>query len=73
LNKKVLSIPIQKHYEQECNAAALKLLGVPVLSKVGDNFHIEIENWLNGKITYPKIVANDIPKTLQYLFDTYND
>jgi uncharacterized protein (TIGR00661 family) len=73
LNKKVLSIPIQKHYEQECHAAALKLLGVPVLSKVGDNFHIEIENWLNGKIEYPKIEANDIPKTLQYLFDTYND
>jgi uncharacterized protein (TIGR00661 family) len=73
LNKKVLSIPIQKHYEQECNAAALKLLGVPVLSKVGNNFHVEIENWLNGKIEYPKIGANDIPKTLQYLFDTYND
>ena len=73
LNKKVLSIPIQKHYEQECNAAALKLLGVPVLSKVGDNFQVEIENWLNAKITYPKIEANDIPKTLQYLFDTYND
>jgi uncharacterized protein (TIGR00661 family) len=73
LNKKVLSIPIQNHYEQECNAAALKLLGVPVLSKVGDNFNIEIENWLNGKIIYPKIEANDIPKTLQYLFDTYND
>ena len=73
LNKKVLSIPIQKHYEQECNAAALKLLGVPVLSKVGDNFHIEIENWLNGKIKKKKIVANNIPKTLQYLFDTYND
>ena len=73
LNKKVLSIPIQNHYEQECNAAALKLLGVPVLSKVGDHFHVEIENWLNGKIVYPKIEANDIPKTLQYLFDTYND
>jgi hypothetical protein len=27
----------------------------------------------NQKITYPKIEANDIPKTLQYLFDTYND
>ena len=73
LNKKILSIPIQNHYEQECNAAALKLLGVPVLNKVGDDFHIEIENWLNGKIEYPKIQANDIPKTLQFLFDTYND
>lgn len=73
LNKKILSIPIKNHYEQECNAAALKLLGVPVLNKVGDDFHIEIENWLNGVIQYPKIEANDIPKTLQYLFDTYND
>ena len=73
LNKKILSIPIKNHYEQECNAAALKLLGVPVLNKVGDDFHIEIENWLNGTIQYPKIEANDIPKTLQFLFDTYND
>ena len=73
LNKKILSIPIKNHYEQECNAAALKLLGVPVLTKVSDDFHVEIENWLNGKIDYPKIEANDIPKTLQFLFDTYND
>ena len=73
LNKKILSIPIKNHYEQECNAAALKLLGVPVLNKVGDDFHIEIENWLNATIQYPKIEANDIPKTLQFLFDTYND
>lgn len=73
LNKKIMCIPIQNHYEQECNVAALELLGVPVLSKVGDDFHNEIENWLNAKIQYPKIEANDIPKTLQYLFDTYND
>ncbi len=73
LNKKILSIPIKNHYEQECNAAALKLLGVPVLNKVGDDFHVEIENWLNATIQYPKIEANDIPKTLQFLFDTYND
>jgi uncharacterized protein (TIGR00661 family) len=73
LNKKILSIPIKNHYEQECNVAALKLLGVPVLNRVGGDFHIEIENWLNGKIVYPKIEANDIPKTLQFLFDTYND
>jgi uncharacterized protein (TIGR00661 family) len=24
MNKKLLSIPIMRHYEQECNAAALK-------------------------------------------------
>jgi uncharacterized protein (TIGR00661 family) len=72
LGKKVLSIPIRKHYEQECNAAALKKMGVPVAYEVGDDFDSIIENWMNKKIIYPKIKANNIPETLQYLFDTYN-
>jgi uncharacterized protein (TIGR00661 family) len=73
LKKKVLSIPIKNHYEQECNAAALKQLGVPVVYSVDKNFHLVIENWLNSNILYPEIQANNIPETLEYLFDTYND
>jgi uncharacterized protein (TIGR00661 family) len=73
LGKKILSIPIRKHYEQECNAAALKKLGVPVLYEVGNDFDLIIDNWLNSPIQYPKMQANNIPETLQYLFDTYND
>jgi uncharacterized protein (TIGR00661 family) len=73
LEKKILSIPIRKHYEQECNAAALKKLGVPVVYDVGDDFDLVIENWLDMKIKYPTIKANNIPETLQFLFDTYND
>lgn len=73
LKKKVLSIPIKKHYEQECNAAALKQLGVPVVYSVDNDFHLVIENWLNSNILYPEIQANNIPETLEYLFDTYND
>jgi uncharacterized protein (TIGR00661 family) len=72
LGKKILSIPIRNHYEQECNAAALKKMGVPVVYEVGDNFDLVIENWLNSTIIYPKIQANNIPETLQFLFDTYN-
>ena len=72
LNKKLLCIPILSHYEQECNAAALKKMGVPVVYEVGDNFEEIIENWLNASIIYPKMQANNIPETLQYLFDTYN-
>jgi uncharacterized protein (TIGR00661 family) len=72
LNKKVLSIPIKNHYEQECNAAALKSLGVPVLQSAGDDFHLDIARWLNQKINYPSITANNIPETLKFLFDTYN-
>ena len=72
LGKKILSIPIRNHYEQECNAAALKKLGVPVVYEVDDYFDLVIENWLASTVIYPKMQANNIPETLQYLFDTYN-
>lgn len=72
LEKKILSIPIRDHYEQECNAAALKKLGVPIVYEVVDDFDAIIENWLNTPTIYPKMKANNIPETLQYLFDTYN-
>ncbi len=72
LKKKVLIIPILNHYEQECNAAALKKLGVPVIYEVGKNFEIIIENWVNTPSITPTIKANNIPETLQFLFDTYN-
>jgi uncharacterized protein (TIGR00661 family) len=73
LGKKILSIPIRKHYEQECNAAALKKLGVPIVYEVGNNFDLIIETWLDSPVKYPTMKANTIPETLQYLFDTYND
>ena len=73
LGKKILSIPIRDHYEQECNAAALNKMGVPVVYEAGDNFDEIIENWLKSIIIYPKMKANNIPETLQYLFDTYNE
>jgi uncharacterized protein (TIGR00661 family) len=73
LEKKVLSIPIRNHYEQECNTAALKKMGVAVVYEVSDNFELIIENWLESGIKYPTIQANYIPDTLQFLFDTYND
>lgn len=72
LRKKVLSIPILNHYEQECNAAALNKLGVQIVYEVGKEFELIIENWLNFKAEIPKIEANNIYDTLEYLFDTYH-
>lgn len=73
LGKKILTIPIRNHYEQECNAAALDKMGVPVVYDAGDDFDIIIESWLNSQIIYPKMEANNINETLQFLFDTYRD
>lgn len=73
LGKKILSIPIKNHYEQECNAAALKNMGVPVVYEVADDFSQVIQNWLNNNIIYPKMAANNISETLQFLFDSYKN
>ncbi|MBX2900802.1 MAG: glycosyl transferase [Cyclobacteriaceae bacterium] len=46
LNKKLLVVPMKSQYEQHCNAAALKKLGVPVLKKVKKKSLKKIERWL---------------------------
>lgn len=71
LGKKLLAIPIRGQYEQACNAAALKLMGVKTLDDVTKNFDKDIQNWLNDKPLDIKQPANDIMKTLEFLFDTY--
>jgi uncharacterized protein (TIGR00661 family) len=73
LRKKILSIPIKNHYEQECNAEALKQMGVPVVYEVGDNFDLIIENWLNNPAEMPIIKANSIPETLELMMDMYHE
>lgn len=46
LNKKLLVVPMQAQYEQHCNAAALKKMGVPVLRKVKKKSLKKIKRWL---------------------------
>lgn len=71
LGKKLISIPIKNHYEQQCNATAVKKLGVKVLQDIGDDFSEIIEQWFNEGNNNPRIEANNITETLEYLFDTY--
>jgi uncharacterized protein (TIGR00661 family) len=47
MNKKVLSIPIAKHYEQLSNAAALTELGVKVILQIDQDFHPIFTKWIN--------------------------
>lgn len=47
LNKKLMVVPMKSQYEQYCNAAALKRLGVPVLKRVKKKNLDQIENWLD--------------------------
>lgn len=47
LGKKLLVVPMKGQYEQQCNAVALKKLGVPVLKKVRKKSLARIEKWLD--------------------------
>ncbi len=49
LNKKLCVIPMKTQYEQQCNAAMLKSMGVPVIKKLKSKHAEKIEEWLNTK------------------------
>jgi len=48
IGKKLLVVPMKSQYEQQCNAAALKKLGVPVLRKLRKKTLRKVEDWLDG-------------------------
>ena len=69
LQKKLLVIPMKKQYEQYCNAAMLKSLGVQVMKKLSSNNLPVIEEWLAKnnriKVNYSdnaQIIADKIVK-----------
>lgn len=57
LKKKLLVIPMKNQYEQHLNAAALELMGVPVINSLKKKYDYAMEAWLNSKIK----VAVDYP------------
>ncbi len=69
LNKKLLVVPMKSQYEQHCNAAALKRLGVPVLKKVKKKALKKIDKWIEGAkpldIHFPDIAAQAVEKLIE--------
>lgn len=66
LGKKVMAIPIRGQYEQCCNAAALKEMGVMTLDRIGKNFANDFETWVNTyqplKIDYSQSIAQSMER-----------
>jgi uncharacterized protein (TIGR00661 family) len=68
LGKKLFVIPIKGQYEQHCNAAALKRMGVPGLSRIGKNLHIHLREWIDSasplRIEYPDVTQQLVKAAL---------
>jgi uncharacterized protein (TIGR00661 family) len=68
LGKKIITIPIRSQYEQQCNAAALKQLGVLRLKSIDVDFKEQLYNWLNAGRMLKMDYSQSIPQCLEYLF-----
>ncbi|WP_151088722.1 glycosyltransferase family protein [Hymenobacter baengnokdamensis] len=57
LGKKLLVVPMKQQYEQQCNAAALDKMGVPVVRGLKDKHLDRIDDWLHRgqpiRVQYP--------------------
>ena len=61
LGKKLMVIPMKRQYEQECNAEALKRLGISVLYDINDDFEHSVTKWISSKSVYSPECANALP------------
>ena len=59
-------IPMKTQYEQQCNAAALKVMGVPVIKSLKKKHHAVIKDW----IEYGKIIPVDYPDITEQIINT---
>lgn len=68
MKKKLLVIPMKGQYEQQCNAAALKDMGVPVIKKLKLKHVPKILDWVeNGRkiqVNYPDITEQIVNKLI---------
>ncbi len=57
LKKKLMVVPMKGQYEQKCNAAALEMMGVPVIKNLKEKHFGEIGKWLESdkkvEVDYP--------------------
>jgi uncharacterized protein (TIGR00661 family) len=68
LGKKIMAIPIRGQYEQACNAAALKEMGVLCLKNTEDDFKNHFYNWILSDHIIQTDYSKTIPQCLEYLF-----
>lgn len=68
LGKKMIAIPINGQYEQQCNAAALEKLGVLCLNSINNLFPSVFNKWIESSPPERKNYSNSIRQSLNHIF-----
>ncbi len=69
LQKKLMVIPMKGQYEQQCNAAALKALGVPVIKNLKTKQIKKIQTWLGRDAITPVYFPDDTDAIIDQVFE----
>ncbi|KHJ39096.1 hypothetical protein PBAC_06960 [Pedobacter glucosidilyticus] len=68
LGKKVLLVPMKYQFEQECNAEAARLMGVPVVNDINKKFVSYLDTWIKEdfkiKVDFPNQTAAIVEKVV---------
>lgn len=67
--KKIFTIPMKGQYEQECNAQALKEMGIKVMDRVNGDFATELKNWVNSSSKLHLKFDNIIPEVAEMIIE----
>ena len=67
LGKKLLVLPMKQQYEQHCNAAALKEMGVPVITNLRDKHLDTVDEWLHHGRAVPVNYSDETAAILDRL------
>lgn len=68
LGKKIIAIPINGQYEQQCNAAALEDMGITCLNNINDTFARTFNVWINSCPPERKNYSGSIRQSLDHIF-----
>jgi UDP:flavonoid glycosyltransferase YjiC (YdhE family) len=72
LNKKLMVIPMKNQFEQQCNAAALKQMGVPVI-KILKKKHVDkIKTWVEATTKVSVAYTDDTATILKNIVDAHS-
>jgi uncharacterized protein (TIGR00661 family) len=69
MQKKLLIVPMKGQYEQQCNAAALEEMGIPIIKSLKEKHLPKVMDWVGSskkiEVDYPDITKEIVQKLIQ--------
>lgn len=72
MKKKLLVIPMKNQFEQHCNAAALKTLGVPVMKSLRNKHLPLLKEWLAGEERVEVDYPDETEEIIDFILQTHS-